>query len=105
MRSDQGEEPCLRPCFDGERIAGYSDLLFPQEPGGEAYTQYACVRREYRGRGVALAVKLLTIQEAIKAGAARMRTNNNPENLPMLRVNEKLGYQMLPGPRSLKKRF
>jgi predicted HD superfamily hydrolase involved in NAD metabolism len=91
--------------LDGERIAGYSVLRLPEAPGGGAYTDYTCVRRAYRGRGVSLAVKLLTIEAAREAGVTYMRTNNNPENGPMLAINEKLGYRMVPGPRRLRKKL
>jgi GNAT superfamily N-acetyltransferase len=104
LRKRVETRPCLYAfALNAGRVAGYSEIFLPAEPGGEAYTEYTCVRREYRGRGVALAVKLLTIEAAIAAGAARMRTNNNPENLPMLKVNEQLGYQMLPAPKVLVK--
>lgn len=87
--------------LDGDVVAGYSVIALPTQPGEGAYTEYTCVRRAYRGRGLALAVKLLTIESARAHGAPHMRTNNNFENGPMLRVNEKLGYHMVPGPKVL----
>lgn len=84
--------------MDGDKVAGYSTIQLPTEPGEGAYTRYTCVRRAYRGRGIALATKLLTIDSAIARGVPHMRTNNNPENGPMLAVNDKLGYQLIPGP-------
>lgn len=89
--------------MDGDRVAGYSVIQLPTEPGEGAYTRYTCVRRAYRGRGIALTTKLLTIDSAIARGVPHMRTNNNPENGPMLAVNEKLGYQLIPGPHVLLK--
>ncbi|HLN63173.1 MAG TPA: GNAT family N-acetyltransferase [Symbiobacteriaceae bacterium] len=89
--------------LDGEKVAGYSCLGLPVVAGGGGYTNYTGVARAYRGRGVALAVKLLTIDGALAAGLKHLRTNNNPENGPMLAVNTKLGYQLIPGPRGLVK--
>ncbi|MDF2630344.1 MAG: hypothetical protein K0R39_4175 [Symbiobacteriaceae bacterium] len=89
--------------MDGGRIAGFSVVRLPTQPGEGAYTNYTCVRRQYRGRGVALACKLLTIDQVMARGVAHMRTNNNPENGPMLAVNAKLGYRLVPGPRLLVK--
>lgn len=89
--------------LDGGRIAGFSTVKLPKLPGEGAYTNYTCVRRQYRGRGVALACKLLTIDAVMARGVEHMRTNNNPENGPMLAVNEKLGYRLVPGPRLLAK--
>ena len=55
------------------------------------------VRREYRGRGIALALKLLAIDFCRRSGAARIRTNNDSENAPMLAINRRLGYVPEPG--------
>ena len=51
----------------------------------------------WRGRGIALALKLLAIRAARRYGARYLRTNNDSENAPMLAVNRKLGYQPAPG--------
>lgn len=89
--------------LDGDQVVGVSILEYPTVPGASAYTGYTGVLREYRGRGIALAIKLLTIEEALSTGAPRMRTNNDPDNPPMLAVNEKLGYQMVVGPMKIKR--
>lgn len=52
---------------------------------------------EYRGRTIALALKLLAIRFARAAGAAYLRTNNDSQNAPILAINRKLGYQPQPG--------
>ncbi|MFZ5825490.1 MAG: GNAT family N-acetyltransferase [Bacillota bacterium] len=91
-------ERVVAGCFDGDRLVSVSILHLPLVAGAGAYTGFTGTYREYRGRGVALAVKLLTIREAIARSVARMRTNNDPDNPPMLAVNEKLGYQLIPGP-------
>lgn len=96
--------PSLRVmAMDGDRIAGYTWLQLPETEGQSGYSLYTCVRRAYRKRGVGLAVKLVSIDEAIKRGVTQLRTNNNPENGPMLAVNDRLGYRLIPGPKLLKK--
>lgn len=55
------------------------------------------VDREYRGRGIALALKLLTIRRSRALGATYLRTNNDSENAPILHINRKLGFQPIPG--------
>lgn len=50
-----------------------------------------------RGRGIALALKLLAIRAAQRYGVRYLRTNNDAENAPMLAVNRKLGYRPEPG--------
>lgn len=51
----------------------------------------------YRGRGIALALKLLSIRTARRYGVDYIRTNNDALNAPMLAINRKLGYQPQPG--------
>jgi GNAT superfamily N-acetyltransferase len=55
------------------------------------------VLREYRGRDIALALKLRAIQVARAREMRTMWTNNDSENAPMLAINRKLGYQPEPG--------
>jgi len=51
------------------------------------------VLKEYRGRKIALALKLLAIRFARACGATYIRTNNDSQNAPILAINEKLGYK------------
>jgi len=53
--------------------------------------------REYRGRGLAQALKLQTVLLGKRAGLRYIRTNNDSKNTPMLAVNRKLGYRPSPG--------
>ena len=61
------------------------------------YNNITGVLRDYRGRKIAQALKLLTIRYAQAYGAATIRTSNDSENAPMLAINRKLGYKPLPG--------
>lgn len=88
--------------LDGEAIIGQSVLVWPTAHQAEAYTLFTCVLRSYRSRGIALALKLTSIEVALAAGATAMRTNNDPDNPSILRVNEKLGYRPISGPRTLR---
>ncbi|HLO01594.1 MAG TPA: GNAT family N-acetyltransferase [Symbiobacteriaceae bacterium] len=88
--------------MDGERVVGLSTLERSGQGDG-ATTGMTGVLREYRGRGIALALKLQSIAEAQRLGLIRMRTNNDPDNPPMLAVNRKLGYVFIPGPRRMRK--
>jgi len=89
--------------LDGDRICGFSTLELPTNPGEGGYTGYTCMRRAYRGRGITRAVKLLTIEVALAKGIQHMRTTTNPANIAMLKINERLGYQMLPNLKQVKK--
>jgi GNAT superfamily N-acetyltransferase len=62
-----------------------------------AYNAFTGVLREYRGRGLAQALKLQTILLAKREGMRYVRTHNDSNNVPMLAVNRKLGYKPEPG--------
>ena len=58
-----------------------------------AYNAFTGVLREYRGRGLAQALKLQTILLAKREGMRYIRTHNDSNNAPMLAINRKLGYK------------
>lgn len=89
---------------DGDRFAG-STVLQPNKLTGSMYTGHTSVEADYRGRKLALALKLLSIRVAQRYGAPFMRTNNDSQNQPMLAVNRKLGYKPEPGIFILKKNY
>jgi GNAT superfamily N-acetyltransferase len=55
------------------------------------------VDRAYRGRKIALVLKLLAIRYATEKGASCIVTDNDSQNAPMLAINRKLGYVPRPG--------
>ncbi len=61
------------------------------------YNMFTGVEPIWRGRGIALALKLLAIACARRYGAGYISTNNDSENAPMLAINRTLGYQPEPG--------
>ena len=80
----------------GDRWVGLSALaIYPEEK--YASNAFTGVLHEYRGRGLAQALKLQTILLARKEGMLSIRTNNDSENTPILTVNRKLGYLPEPG--------
>jgi GNAT superfamily N-acetyltransferase len=79
----------------GSQLIGSSYLSYPA--AGDVWTGYTAVAREYRGRGVARAVKLETIGQAIELDVTLVKTNNDVENSAILHINESLGYEPLPG--------
>lgn len=82
--------------LDGDRVAGVTALR-KEGAEGNWYTNYTGVHRDYRGRQIALALKLRSIELAMAEGAVTMRTNNDSKNAPMLAVNRRLGYKPEPG--------
>ena len=81
---------------DGSAIVGMSVLDYP--PGvGNVWTDYTGTSRAARGRGIARALKCETVTQAIDLGVARVRTNNDGQNAPILHLNEEMGYSRIPG--------
>ena len=83
---------------DGEQVIGLSALgYFENASVPHMGCMMTGVDRAYRGRGIALALKLVAIRCARRYHAAFLHTSNDAENAPMLAVNRKLGYQPEPG--------
>jgi mycothiol synthase len=93
-RADQLPNGTLRECsfvaVAGDAPVGYAILTAGLK--GEGLHCMTGVRRAWRRRGIALALKQAQIDAAKAAGLRRLRTTNAVQN-PMLRVNERLGYR------------
>jgi ribosomal protein S18 acetylase RimI-like enzyme len=81
---------------DGDKYVGLSAVGYFKETNS-AYNLMTGVMPDYRGRKIALALKLLSIRAAKKWGVDSIRTNNDSQNAPMLAINHKLGYVPEPG--------
>ncbi len=77
-------------------VVGYASLAFDPGSSTVAYHDMTAVRRAWRGRGVATALKAATIAAAIDHGLERLYTGNDVDNAPMRAVNARLGYRPLP---------
>jgi len=86
---------------DGDRFVGVSIM---NSEGDELYTSHTSVEGAYRGRRIALALKLAAIDVARQRQVTRMTTGNDSLNQPILAVNRKLGYQPLVGEYEVVKR-
>jgi GNAT superfamily N-acetyltransferase len=82
--------------LDGDRLVAWSYLRFPPVRGA-VWTAYTCSHPDYRGRGLARAIKLQSVAQAAELGIPAIRTANDTENSPMLHINEALGYTLRPG--------
>lgn len=81
---------------DGERHVAESNMFTSDERPDVLYQGITGTRRAYRGRGVALALKLRTIDYARRRGIREIRTWNDSLNAPMLRINVALGFVRQP---------
>ncbi|MDQ6879894.1 MAG: GNAT family N-acetyltransferase [Candidatus Dormibacteraeota bacterium] len=79
----------------GDQPVAMSYLRFPPVRG-HVWTGYTCSHPDYRGRSIARAVKLQTLDQAIELGIPFVRTDNDSENVAMLHINEMLGYDPRP---------
>ena len=55
------------------------------------------MKRAWRGRGIAGALKRAQIAWAIEAGLERLEAGNEVRNEPIRRLNQRLGYRPAPG--------
>lgn len=55
------------------------------------------VMPEFRGQGIATALKVQAIRYAQAKGVTALYTQNHTDNAPMLAINQKLGYRRLAG--------
>jgi GNAT superfamily N-acetyltransferase len=79
----------------GDEYVGVSDVsLFEAIPGG--LTQgFSGVKRDYRRRGLATALKLSGVLYAQTHGYQVIQTLNKPEQTAIRALNEKLGFELL----------
>jgi RimJ/RimL family protein N-acetyltransferase len=81
--------------LSGGEMIGMSHL-FKGSASEDLYAGLTGVRREYRGRGIAKALKVKALRFAKEAGAPRIYTDNDTTNLEMIAINDKLGFVKLP---------
>ena len=67
---------------DGE-VAGYAKLSLSKSDTKVAYHDMTGVRREFRGRGIAAALKRTQIRWAKQAGYEKLQTANEVRNAPI----------------------
>ena len=78
------------------RAVGYASLMFLPGSMTRAYHDMTAVVRDFRGRGIARALKQATIAWAVDNGLTTLETGNDEANAPMRALNARLGYQPLP---------
>ena len=75
----------------GEEVVGFAKLsLTAPTAAGHAMT---AVKRAWRGRGIARALKATEINWALANGYTQLHTSNEERNAPINRLNARLGYR------------
>jgi GNAT superfamily N-acetyltransferase len=80
----------------GEVVA-YAKLSLSRARPTVAIHDITGVRRAWRGRGIARALKAAEIAWAKEGGFERLETQNDERNEPIRRLNERYGYVVTPG--------
>jgi GNAT superfamily N-acetyltransferase len=80
----------------GDEVVGYTALRRYGANSREAENRLTAVRREWRRRGIATALKRAQIEAARAAGIERLFTTNDETNVGMRGVNARLGFEPEP---------
>jgi GNAT superfamily N-acetyltransferase len=81
----------------GDEVVGYAKLSLTRARPAVASHDMTGVRRAWRGRGIARALKCAEICWAMESGFQRLETSNEVRNEPIRRLNAQLGYRLAPG--------
>lgn len=77
--------------LEGDEVVGFAKLsLTAPTAAGHSMT---AVRRAWRGRGIAGALKATSINWALDHGYTELYTSNEKQNVPIQRLNAHLGYR------------
>jgi len=82
--------------LDGDEVAGYAKLSYWQR-GSRAFHDLTGVKRAWRRRGIASALKRAQIAWAKEQGFSQLATGNELRNEPIRRLNMRHGYREEPG--------
>jgi GNAT superfamily N-acetyltransferase len=81
----------------GSEVVGYAKFFLTAAQPTEAFHDTTGVKRAWRGKGVAGALKRAQITWAKDHGYERLVTGNEMRNEPIRRLNARLGYVEAPG--------
>ena len=81
----------------GDEVVGYAKFSLTEAQAATAHHDLTGVKRAWRGRGVARALKARQIAWAKENGYREIRTRNERRNEPIRRLNARFGYRPAPG--------
>jgi len=79
----------------GDTVAAVCEAMWSADSPAHATQTFTGVAREFRGKGLALAVKTRMLDLIVRAlpQVTHVDTHNAETNVPMLRVNAALGFK------------
>jgi mycothiol synthase len=77
----------------GEEVVGWAKFSLTAAQPTTAHHDLSAVKRAWRGRGIAGALKAAQINWAIDNGYTELHTRNEQRNEPIRRLNARLGYR------------
>jgi len=92
-----GAESATFVALEGDDVVAYAKLSLSLARPHVAMHDITGVRRDWRGRGIAGALKAAEIAWAKENGYERLETDNEERNEPIRRLNERYGYVLTPG--------
>ena len=97
MRGLSDDPEAVFVALADDEVAGFAKLSLLKERTDRAYHDLTGVKRAFRGRGIAAALKRTQIAWAKNAGYTSLQTSNEVRNEPIRRLNERHGYVVEPG--------
>jgi GNAT superfamily N-acetyltransferase len=94
MQAGPGDRPeATFIALAGDEVIGYAKFSLTAAQPTTAHHDLTGVKRAWRGRGVARALKATQIAWAKANGYEELRTRNDERNAPIRRLNEEFGYR------------
>jgi GNAT superfamily N-acetyltransferase len=97
MRGPGDKPEATFAALAGDEVVGYAKFSLSKAQPTIAHHDLTGVKRAWRRRGIAGALKRAEIAWAKGAGYERLSTTNEERNEPIRRLNERLGYRPAPG--------
>jgi mycothiol synthase len=93
-----GDDPrAIFVALAGDEVVGFAKFSLLPDNDERAFHDLTGVRRAWRGRGIAAALKRTQIAWAKENGYSSVQTSNEVRNEPIRRLNERHGYVVEPG--------
>jgi GNAT superfamily N-acetyltransferase len=97
MQSSGDKPEATFVALAGDEVVGYSKFSLSEAQQTVAHHDMTGVKRAWRGRGIARALKARQIRWAKEHGYQQLRTRNEDRNVPIRRLNEEFGYVPVSG--------